>query len=229
MMPDNNQSQLGAKSLPQRLTLYLGGVAYSALGVVFIVGAGLGAQPTQTLNYVLTLVTGLSLGTWTFLMLSLYAIIQVPLRGQGFGWLQPIQIAMALFMGILVDLWRALLIDVTFPGGYFGQLLELALGIFILASGMVIYRSARIADLPFDGLCAAVGTRFLGGAFHRGRMFMDATLVVAALVISLVFLGSIHGVREGTVIAALMIGRCVPYTRRIVVPILEKLGFQAIE
>jgi len=224
-----HQLQIDKKRLPQRIALYLFGVAYCALGVVFIVDAGLGAQPTNTINYVLSLVTGFSLGTWTFLTLSFYAVVQVPLRGQGFGWLQPLQITMALFMGILVDLWRALLIDVTFPGGYFGQLLELALGIFLIASGMVIYRSARIADLPYDGLCATIGTRFLGGAFHRGRMFMDITLVLTAIALSLVFLGGLRGVREGTVIAALLIGRCMPYTRLVVAPILDKLGFQTIE
>ena len=51
----------------RRYTLFLTGVILSATGIAFITRAGLGTSPVSGLPFVLSLITSISMGTYTFL------------------------------------------------------------------------------------------------------------------------------------------------------------------
>ena len=65
---------------------------------------------------------------------------------------------------------------------------------------------ARIAILPPEGVVLAVLARW-GGSFGTLRMGIDIFLVVVASTLSLILFGTVVGVREGTLIAALLGGQ----------------------
>ena len=52
---------------------------------------------------------------------------------------------------------------------------------------------------------------------------MDVSLVVVAVVLSLIFLRGLQGVREGTVAAAIFVGMIAKQLNRFMVPFGEKL------
>ena len=205
--------------------MYLYGLFQLAFGVALIAHANLGVQPTQIPNYVLSLATGLTFGTWVFLTLVFYTVLQIPILGKEFRWFQFSQIIIAFFFGYFVDFWVFALHHISLPN-YFAQLLALCLGIIAIASGILLYMSAKLINLPVDALVAAISEKFMGGRFARARLFADATLLTTGLLLSLVFLGGVYGIREGTVIAALCIGRCMPYARRVLSPVLNKIGIE---
>ena len=51
----------------RRYALFLTGVILSATGIAFITRAGLGTSPVSGLPFVLSLITSISMGTYTFL------------------------------------------------------------------------------------------------------------------------------------------------------------------
>ena len=70
-------------------------------------------------------------------------------------------------------------------------------------AGMVF---ARLAILPPEGLVISIIRRW-GGSFGNLRTGVDVFLVIAAASLSWLLLGSIEGVREGTLVAAVCGGQ----------------------
>ena len=214
---------LRQERLPRRVLLYVFGLFILSLGVSLAVRSNLGVSPIQSMPLVLTYITGLTMGTCVFLVFSAYTLAQIPILGRKFQWYQLAQIPAALVFGYLVDFTQFLLGGFHVPT-YFGQLLKLGMGIFLLANGIVLHMRPKLIHQPPDALVAAVATKTKTGAFYRAKIGVDCSLVLLSVLLSLLFLGALHGIREGTIIAAVMIGKCIPLAGRIWNPVLEKLG-----
>lgn len=65
--------------------------------------------------------------------------------------------------------------------------------------------NAKVVTLAGEGAVLAI-CRVAPIPFPTAKVGFDVTLVVIACILSLVFLGRIVGVREGTVAAALLVG-----------------------
>ena len=205
-----------------RVLLYVFGVFILSLGAVFTVGANLGVSPVQVVPFVSSLVSGLSLGTSLFAVLTIFTLIQVAVLRKEFKWIQLTQIVAAFLFGYLVDFSFFLVGDVQFPG-YFGQLLKLAIGIVLTACGVTLHMRANLVNLPPEALTAAITSKIPNSEFHKVRIVQDLTLVAIATALSFIALGGLYGVREGTVISAVLVGKCIQYTNRVFVPVMEKL------
>ena len=83
--------------------------------------------------------------------------------------------------------------------------------------------AAKIVPMPPEALCLAINKRWQRTKFHVVKMSLDSSLVLIALVISLIALGGVYGVREGTVIAAIAIGKIIPLIRKIFAPIVRRV------
>ena len=134
--------------------------------------------------------------------------------------------------------------------GYPGQLIMLFCGILCVAGGITVYLEAALINLPPEGLALAILDRLPRSKFGRVKVALDSTLVLLAVAVSLVYAGIVHdvreyastgivstalafvanvqGVREGTLIAALLTGRLVPLLRKAVIPLLGRLGFYPV-
>jgi uncharacterized membrane protein YczE len=60
--------------------------------------------------------------------------------------------------------------------------------------------------MPAEGFVIAL-QKIIDKEFYKIKYIMDTLLVVLSTVLSFAFLGELDGVREGTVLAALLIGR----------------------
>ena len=72
---------------------------------------------------------------------------------------------------------------------------------------------AQTLPLAPEGFTDALAKK-LGKEYGSVRVVIDCGLVVMAALLSFLFLGRVIGVREGTIVAALLIGNCSKWFSR---------------
>ena len=210
-------------NLHYRLLVYVLGLFIAAIGVAFAVNSALGVSPVNSTPYVLSRITGLYQGTWVTIMFSFFILLQFLVLRRDFKPIQLAQLPASFLMGYFVNFSRALLGDFRLPT-YWGQLAFLGLSIVFLAIGITLFMSARVFPLPPEGFVDIVVEKLNRSRFSTGKIVLDSALALTALLLSLLFLGGIIGVREGTVITALLLGKTIPLVQRVTNPLLGKLG-----
>ena len=86
----------------------------------------------------------------------------------------------------------------------------LLLGCVILAVGLAIELAPNVIVVPSEGIVRAIA-QVRGREFGCVKVYFDLTLVLVALALSFLFF---HGLRAGTVVSALLVGRIVTFTNR---------------
>ena len=79
------------------------------------------------------------------------------------------------------------------------------IGILLVGVGVSFEVTANVVTLAGEGMVLAV-CKVFPVPFGNAKIGFDVTLVVIASVLSLLFLGGLYGVREGTVAAAFCVG-----------------------
>lgn len=204
-----------------RLLIYVLGLFIAAFGVAFAVNAQLGLSPMNSLPFVLSLIFDVYMGYVVTALLCLYILIQIILLRRDFKWVQLCQIFCSFLFGYFVNFTRMLLGDFSIPT-YFGQLLLLTISMVCVSAGITLFMSVRLVPLPSEGLVAAIVQRLKNAKFHRVMIVLHTSVVFLGLGLSLLFLGGLYGVREGTVVSAVLIGKMMPTIRKIVSPLLAK-------
>jgi len=75
-----------------------------------------------------------------------------------------------------------------------------------------------------EGMTHAVNRVFFPDKpFHDIKVIMDCLTVVIGIVLSFVFLGKLDGIREGTVICALLVGKLMKPMQKVLKPAVEKI------
>ena len=67
-------------SMVKRYCVFVLGMVFCALGISFVTRAGLGTSPVSGLPFVLSLITEISMGTFTFLFNMLFLILEAVIR-----------------------------------------------------------------------------------------------------------------------------------------------------
>lgn len=191
-------------SLRQRYMSFTIGVIFTALGIALITKAGLGTSAISSPAYVLSFVFPLSFGTFTFLISVAMLLAQIVLLKKEFPLIQLLQVPAGLLMGILLDVYIWLLSSWE-AGHYVERILVLVLGCAVLGMGISFQVTGDVLMLPSEGLVRVLAQK-TNWEFGRMKTCFDISLVVFSAVISIIFLGGIYGVREGTLIAAMSTG-----------------------
>lgn len=188
----------------KRYGMFITGVIFSALGISMITKAGLGTSPITSLAFVLTFIFPHSLGLFTMMVNAGMFVIQVVLLGKSFQKIQLLQLPAALLFSVCIDGWLHLL-SYWQTGGYIGELMMLLLGCVFLGFGIALEVIPNVLILPGEGLVRVIAG-LTGWKFGHVKVGFDMSIVVCALTVSLLVTGQILGIREGTVIAALLVG-----------------------
>ena len=106
------------------------------------------------------------------------------------------------------------------PRSYAARLFYLIFGCFVLAVGVCGVVMSDFGMLPGEGVAVCI-QRLSKKEFGTCKIIFDSSMVALALLISLVFLRRVEGVREGTLISAIMIGWFSKYIGRFMGPKLE--------
>ena len=199
--------QTKQKHLLRRWALLVVGLVIMAFGVAFSIKAGLGTSPISSLPYVLSLLplpVTLTVGTATIAMHVTLILLQILLLRRRYDPFQLAQLPVALIFGSLTDfsVWSLQGITVS---AYPARWVLCIIGILLVGVGVSFEVTANVVTLAGEGMVLAV-CKVFPVPFGNAKIGFDVTLVVIASVLSLVFLGGLYGVREGTVAAAFCVG-----------------------
>ena len=211
-----NNKWCGRIALPERLGLrlfyYIGGLMILSVGVILATLSGLGISPINSMPYVLSQISGWKLGSCVFVVYSLFVIAQIVLK-KGVHLLDFGQLLVSAMFSSFVDMAKALLGEAG-DWNYATQFLLLIGSIVFSAIGVSMYVGADLINMPADGFVQTVITQKSVWEFGQVKQVLDCSAVVVSLVMSLVFLGRIDGIREGTVLTALLLGRMMRVIQR---------------
>lgn len=202
--------------------LFLAGLFTAALGVAFSTKAGLGTSPVATVPYSVSLVNGsLSFGwwlnIWNLVMIGLQILI---LRKKCRPADLIIQTVITFIYGYLTDFW-CMVTDGLKADTYFLQLLFMFISCFILAFGLFLQFKGGVSMLPGEGLNRAI-SMVTGKRYETIKVFFDLLYIGIAAVICMVFIGELKGVREGSIIAGVLVGNIIRLYRRLFDGITDK-------
>lgn len=193
--------------LARRAVIYALGLLSMAFGVALSINSGLGVSPVNSLPYVVSLILKADMGSCVAGIFSLYVLVQILICRRDFSWINLTQLLFSTLFGYFVDFAKAVVGDFA-PSAYAGQMALLVASMLLVALGVCLYMDAGLVNMPMEGMAKAVSDRLLRGmAFHDIKVLMDCAAVAAALALSLVFLGEVQGIREGTLLCALLVGK----------------------
>ena len=195
-----------------RYVIYLISLFIISLGASLSIKANLGTSPLICLPYVCSLITNLSVGIVIFLFTILFIVIQIALLGKGFEKRQYLQFIVGSVFSFFVD-FSLMLVNFINPIGYINQFLLLLFSCLVVAFGVLLEIQTEVVYLPADGVIVAI-SQVLKKEFPKVKPFVDTSMVIIAAVLSIVFLGYFAGVREGTIISALIIGPIVKILKK---------------
>lgn len=190
-----------------RYIVYLISLFIISLGASLSIKANLGTSPLICIPYVCSLISNLSVGTTSFLFSILLILIQVILLKGDFEKRQYLQLVIGTIFSVFIDL-TLFLVDFLNPADYFSQLALLILSCVVMAFGVLLEIKTEVVYIPGDGFIVAI-SKVLKKEFGKVKPYCDVSFVVVATILSVVFLGYLAGVREGTVISAVIIGPIV--------------------
>lgn len=197
----------------RRYLLFVASLFINAFGIAFITKALLGTSPITSVTYVLSLFTPFTMGIWTILLNLLFVVLEPflmtrkDLREDLRMYL--LQIPIAFCFGLFID-FSMFMLSWLEPSAYVMKVTVLLVGCIILALGIALEVKANAAMMAGEYFVKTITRRF-HGEFGYVKLGFDITLLTIACILSLVFLSDIQGVREGTVVSALLVGPIVHF------------------
>lgn len=188
----------------KRLVLLCVGLSIMAFGVAFSIKAQLGTSPISSVPYVTSAISGLSVGTTTIIMNFMFVAIQIAILRKKYDWFQLLQLPAAIVFGVMIDVAEYIISPITLSN-YFQQWLICAAGTVLVALGVSVEVAAKFVTTAGEGVVLAI-CQVAPIKFGNMKVVFDVTLVCISVVLSLVFLGKLDGVREGTAAAAVFVG-----------------------
>lgn len=195
----------GALFVIGRVALMLAGIAVMALGIDVIVRADLGNSPISATPNVLSLgFPAVSFGTFMLGWQCFLVLAQIALLRRDFRLVDLWQIPISVFFGVCIDAFMMLLGSAA-PASYGWSWLWLAVGVAVLALGIVMTVVSGTVMNCGEAVVQAV-VRKTGARFGTVKVGFDLACAGLAVACSLLFVGGIAGVREGTLVCALCTG-----------------------
>lgn len=184
---------------------FLLGLYVMSLGVVLSVKSDMGTSPISSLPLVITLSTGLSLGTTLMVVHSIFIIIQCFIvRSRRAFLLTVSQVPVTLGLSVFTDINTALL-NWFEPEGILWELGLMALSSVTIGLGIAWEIDSNVSMVADDGLVWRL--HLITGVKINTIITTFYTLFVSvAIVLSYLEFGSILGVGVGTVFLALTVG-----------------------
>lgn len=219
------------KGLPERLgvkiLIYILGLFFMGLGVAFSVNSNLGVSPVNSLPYVISRIINVDMGTCVTGVFCCYILMQILLLRRAFCPVQLLQIVFSALFGQMVNITKRMVGDFTLPG-YPGQLTMLLISLVFIAGGVYLYIEVDLVPMPMEGLSLTLSKKF-HVAFHNMKMIIDCLVVAISIGLSFLCLGNLVGIREGTVITAIVAGKAVALLRKILSPAMERICGSAVK
>ena len=188
----------------KRYLIFLVGLFVNSLGVSLITKANLGTSPISSIPYILSLNFPFTLGNFTIFFSIFLIVLQLIILRKNFKLEHILQIPVSIIFGYFIDLTMILFSWVN-PEAYIMKIVYLLIGCLIIGVGVYMEVLADVVMLPGESFVRAIVLTWKTN-FGTTKICFDVSMSVIAAVLSFIFAGSLAGVREGTVIAALLVG-----------------------
>ena len=190
--------------LIKRYIFLLVGLFVNGLGVSFITKAGLGTSPITSIPYTLSLGFTPTVGMFTLVFNIFLVILQVILLRRNFQLQNLLQLPIIALFSFFIDLTMSLL-GFMQPETYAMKVVSLIVGCLILGFGVFMEMVANVAMLPGEATVRAVSDVF-STDFGKTKIAFDSSMTIIAAILSFIMFKHLDGVREGTIVAAILAG-----------------------
>ena len=212
---------MSKRELIKRYLLLIIGLFVMAMGISLMVKAKLGTSPISSTPYVFSMkYTAISLGTFSFIWNMILILGQLIILRKQFKLYQIIQVPLSVLFGIFIDIATDMIGWIN-SQNYFVSLFVLILGCIVLALGVSFTVIADVIMNSGEAFVKAITIRN-GKNFGDMKVAFDVSLVILAMIGSFIFFGEIRGVREGTVVAAIISGFIIKYFNKVLKPRIDK-------
>ena len=204
------------KDIMKRVTILVIGIFVMTFGIALSVRAQIGTTPISSFPYVISIGTGISLGTVMFVVNALFIVIQYFLLRKEFTRDHLAQVGVLIVFSVFTDvsMW---LTENIIPVEYWEEFGLTVLGTVVLGTGVALEMFSRTSMVPGEGVVLAIAYR-TRIQFSKTKVMFDITYVLLAALTSIIWFGHLDGVREGTIFAAIFVG----ITARYVMKVLKK-------
>ncbi len=193
------------RQLIKRIVLYVLGQFILALGISISIKTNLGVSPVSSVPLIFSNILNMELGNMTILVHVFYVGLQYLVLRRDFKLTNFLQVGVAILFGKCVTLTNLIVRNVSF-NSLIVRYLMLLVSIVLIAIGLKMYMWADICPQATEGLVKAISDKH-NIDFSLVKNGFDIASVTVSAIFSLIFLHGIVGIREGTVIAALLVGR----------------------
>lgn len=188
----------------KRYIIFIIGLFINAIGVSLVTKANLGTSPISSIPYVLSLNFPFSLGEFTIYFSLFLILLQLIILKKNFKFEHVLQIPVSILFGYFID-FSMLLLEFVNPLHYISSVFYLLLGCTVLGIGVYLEILANVVMLPGESFVRAIVFRWKT-EFGLTKVVFDVTMAVTAGILSFAFSGHLLGVREGTIVAAILVG-----------------------
>jgi len=197
------------KQVIKNYSLFLIGLFIASMGVALSAKAGLGTSPVASVPYSISLVNHLlTFGWWLNICSVVQIIVQIALLRKKCKPIEIIiQTVLAFLYGYLTD-FSCKLISGLQVNSYLVQFAFMILSCIVLGFGIWIQFKGGVAMLPGEAMNRAI-SEVTGKSYENIKIFFDVLYIIVAAVICFIFVGKLEGVREGSIIAAILIGNII--------------------
>lgn len=197
----------------KRYLLYFISLFISSVGVALSVKANLGTSPLVCIPNVLSIVYPcMTVGVYSIFFNILLVVLQILLLRSRFDKIQLLQVLVAIVYGYFIDFSLYLLSPVS-PFNYISEWIFCICGAVVLAFGIFMQLESAFIYLPIDGFVLTVA-RIIKSTYSHIKPFTDVSMIIIAVIISLLATGGLVGVREGTIFAAIVVGPMVGFYKK---------------
>lgn len=197
------------KQVIKNYALFLIGLFIASMGVALSAKAGLGTSPVASVPYSVSLVNHtLTFGWWLNMWSVLQIAVQIALLRKKCKPVEIIiQTVLAFVYGYLTD-FSCKLISGLQANTYIMQFALMILSCFVLGFGIWIQFKGGVAMLPGEAMNRAI-SEVTGKKYENIKIFFDVLYIIVAAAICFIFIEKLEGVREGSIIAAVLIGNII--------------------
>ncbi|NFG28247.1 cytidylate kinase family protein [Clostridium botulinum] len=203
---------MAANEKMRRYIIFLIGLFINSFGVSFITKANLGTSPISSIPYTLSLGYPLSLGQFTFIFNILLVLLQIAILRKDFKKESFLQIPVTILFSMFIDMTMNLLSFMN-PSSYILKFIYLILGCAVLGLGVFIEVIADVVMLPGESFVNTVSKAF-NTDFGKTKIVFDSSMTIISGVMGIILYHKLAGVREGTIIAAVLVGMIARFLKR---------------
>lgn len=188
----------------KKLVVLVVGLFILAFGIALSSKSSIGVSPSASLSFVLSEIFPLSMGTFTMIVNVLFIVVQILLLRKDYKLINLLQLAVVFIFGYFTDLTLAIVKPLEI-NAYWLKLVLAIVSCIIMALGVFLEVKAHLIVMASEGAISAIADK-VHLDFGIVKIIIDWGFIIISCAISLIYFHRLNGVREGTVIAAFLVG-----------------------